>query len=100
LAGFSPQASAENAALKKFLVERLYNDPAIVGDREQSVDALRELFQFYLDHPEAMPRSYTELTQATPRYRVVCDYIAGMTDHYLLRQHAYQFGRDSSRQAL
>jgi dGTPase len=100
LAGFSPQASAENAALKKFLVERLYNDPAIVGDREQSVEALGELFQFYLDHPEAMPRSYTELTLASPRYRVVCDYIAGMTDHYLLRQHAFQFGRDSSRQAL
>ena len=100
LAGFSPQASAENAALKKFLVERLYNDPAIVGDRELSVEALGELFQFYLDHPEAMPRSYTELTLASPRYRVVCDYIAGMTDHYLLRQHAYQFGRDSSRQAL
>jgi dGTPase len=100
LAGFSPKAAAENATLKKFLVERLYNDPAIVGDREQSVEALGELFQFYLDHPEAMPRSYTELTQASPRYRVVSDYIAGMTDHYLLRQHAYQFGRDSSRQAL
>ncbi len=100
LAGFSPRASVENAALKKFLVARLYNDPAIIGDREQSVEALGELFQFYLDHPEAMPRSYTELTQETPRYRVVCDLIAGITANYQQRQHAGQFGRDSSRQAL
>ncbi len=43
--------------------------------------------------PNAMPRSYTELTLAqSPLPELLCDYIAGMTDHYLLRQHAYQFG--------
>jgi dGTPase len=99
LAGFSPQVAAENAALKKFLLERLYNDPAIVIDRERSVEALGELFQFYLDHPETMPKSYTELNQLSPRHRVVCDYIAGMTDHYLLRQHADKHGAGSSRTA-
>ena len=93
LAGFSPQVAAENAALKKFLLERLYDHPAIVMDRERSVEALGQLFEFYLDHPEAMPRSYAELAQRSPRYRVVCDYIAGMTDHYLLRQHADLSGK-------
>jgi dGTPase len=68
-------------------------------DRERSVEALGQLFQFYLDHPEAMPRSYQELAQINPRYRVVCDYIAGMTDHFLLRQHADQLGANSSRLA-
>jgi dGTPase len=97
LAGFSAQVAAENASLKKFLLERLYNDPAIVVDRERSVEALGELFQFYFDHPGAMPRSYAELATVSPRYRVVCDYIAGMTDHFLLRQHADQLGADSSR---
>ena len=97
IAGFSPQVAAENAALKKFLLERLYNNPAIVTDRERSVEALGELFKFYLDHPEAMPKSYAELAQHSPRYRVVCDYIAGMTDHFLLRQHADKLGENSPR---
>ena len=88
LAGFSAHVAAENAALKKFLLARLYNNPAIVGDRERSVEALGQLFDFYLEHPEAMPKAYAELAQRSPRYRVVCDYIAGMTDHFLLRQHA------------
>jgi dGTPase len=87
LAGFSPQVAAENAALKKFLLERLYNHPGIVMDRERSVEALGQLFEFYLGQPEAMPKSYAELAQHGPRHRVVCDYIAGMTDHFLLRQH-------------
>ncbi|HUJ81582.1 MAG TPA: hypothetical protein VLW83_06840, partial [Candidatus Acidoferrales bacterium] len=52
--------------------------------------ALDELFQFYLDHPEKMPESYGEQAKEEPLYRVVCDYIAGMTDQYLLRQHAEQ----------
>jgi dGTPase len=90
LAGFSPQVAGENAALKKFLLEHLYNDPAIVMDRERSVEALGQLFKFYLDRPEAMPASYTELARLNPPHRVVCDYIAGMTDHYLLRQYADQ----------
>src|SRR6202158_5337053 len=42
LAGFSPQVAAENSALKKFLLERLYNQAAIVTDRERSVEALAQ----------------------------------------------------------
>jgi dGTPase len=87
LAGFSAQVAAENAALKKFLLERLYNHPAIVMDRSRSVEALGQLFEFYLGQPEAMPKSYAELARHGSRHRVVCDYIAGMTDHFLLRQH-------------
>jgi dGTPase len=86
----------QNAALKKFLLERLYNQAAIVTDRERSVEALGQLFEFYLDHPEAMPKSYSEQAQHGPRHRVVCDYIAGMTDHFLLRQHQYLLGESSA----
>jgi dGTPase len=96
LAGFSPQVARQNAALKKFLLERLYNQAAIVMDRERSVEALGQLFEFYLDHPEAMPKSYSEQAQRAPRHRVVCDYIAGMTDHFLLRQHQYLLGANSA----
>jgi dGTPase len=96
LAGFSPQVARENVALKKFLHEQLYNHPAIVMDRERSVEALGQLFEFYVDHPEAMPKSYTELAQHGPSHRVVCDYIAGMTDNFLLRQHQYLLGSNSA----
>jgi dGTPase len=99
LAGFDAPMAAENAALKKFLLARLYNHPAIVSDRERSVEALAQLFDFYMDHPEAMPKAYAELAQRGPKYRVVCDYIAGMTDHFLLRQHAELLGTGSVRLA-
>jgi dGTPase len=99
LAGFNASTAAENAALKKFLLARLYSHPTIVSDRERSVEALTQLFDFYVEHPAAMPKSYAELAQRAPKYRVVCDYIAGMTDHFLLRQHAELLGTGSARSA-
>ncbi|HEV7968899.1 MAG TPA: deoxyguanosinetriphosphate triphosphohydrolase [Candidatus Acidoferrales bacterium] len=95
LAGFSQPTAFENAALKKLLHTHLYNNPAIVSDRERSVEALAQLFDFYVQHPDAMPKAHAELAQRSPSYRVVCDYIAGMTDHYLLRQHAELLGTSS-----
>jgi dGTPase len=88
LAGFSTGVAGENASLKRFLLAHLYSHPAIVVDRERSVEALGELFHLYMANPEALPKAYAVLAQAGSRHRVVCDYIAGMTDHYLLRQHA------------
>jgi dGTPase len=99
LAGFDSALAAENAGLKKFLLARLYNSPAITADRERSVEALAELFDYYMARPEAMPRFYAGLAREAPRHRVVCDYIAGMTDHFLLRQHAELLGDDSVRSA-
>ncbi len=97
LAGFSGSMAAENAALKKFLLAHLYYHHAIVSDRERSVDALAHLFDFYVENPGAMSKAYAELAQCAPKHRVVCDYIAGMTDHYLLRQHAELLGKMSTR---
>ena len=93
LASFSGTVSAENLRLKKFLRARLYENPAIVEDRERSVVALDELFLFYVAQPEKMPRAYTEHARVEPVHRVVCDYIAGMTDNYLLQQHSEQIAR-------
>jgi dGTPase len=87
LAGFSSRVSELNGEVKRFLYRRLYDHPAIVEDRDRSVDALEQLFRYYLAHPEAMPNYYSELAMREPRHRVVCDYIAGMTDNFLLRQH-------------
>jgi dGTPase len=87
LAGLSPQGAELNVALKKFLYRRLYDNPAIVEERDRSVDALEFLFRHYLAHPDALPPQYERQTQSEPAHRVICDYIAGMTDDFLLRQY-------------
>jgi len=86
LAGFSGATAKLNGDLKRFLFAQLYSQPTIVEDRDRSVAALDALFSFYLEHPERMPPQHAELALRQPRHRVVCDYIAGMTDHFLLRQ--------------
>jgi len=96
LAGFGAEMRQANAELKRFLYTRLYDHPAIVEDRERSVACLEELFRYYLERPEKMPPYYYEQTQTAPRHVVVCDYIAGMTDHFLLRQHHELLGGLSS----
>lgn len=96
LAGFSPPVAEINSALKKFLYRRLYDHPTIVEERDRSVDALERLFRYYLAHPESMPQYYSELALREPPHRVVCDYIAGMTDHFLLRQHDQLLGLPAS----
>jgi dGTPase len=86
LVAFSSDVARDNAGLKQFLNARVYSHPIISEERDRSVAALDALFRFFLDHPDRMPRHYAELAQREPRHRVVCDYIAGMTDHFLLRQ--------------
>ena len=86
LASFSPETARKNAELKRFLHARLYSNPAIAEDRDRSVASLDALFLFFMEHPDRMPKQYAESAQIEARHRVVCDYIAGMTDHFLLRQ--------------
>ena len=92
LAGFSQRAAEQNAALKRFLFAHIYNHPAITEDRDRSVKCLEELFAYYLAKPGSMPASYEEFAQTEARHVIVCDYIAGMTDQFLLRQHREHFG--------
>jgi dGTPase len=86
LASFSPAMAKLNGDLKRFLFARLYSQPTIVEDRDRSVAALDALFSFFVDDPRRMPFQYSELALHQPPHRVICDYIAGMTDHFLLRQ--------------
>lgn len=92
LAGFSGEMGARNAELKKFLQTHIYRHPAILDDRLRSVRCLEELFAYYLLTPDAMPPFHAQLARKEPRHVVVCDYIAGMTDQFLLRQHQERFG--------
>jgi len=92
IAGFSETLRRRNAELKRFLFANIYDRPVITEDRDRSVRCLEELFGYYLDSPGSMPASHEELTHLDPRHVVVCDYIAGMTDQFLLRQYRQHFG--------
>ena len=96
LAGFSDAAAARNRELKRFLFTNIYNHPAIAEDRDHSVKYLEELFIYYAGRPGSMPSFYEELAQTEARHVVVCDYIAGMTDQFLLRQHHERFSSSLS----
>jgi dGTPase len=100
LAGFSTELAQGNGTLKRFLHARLYSQPAIAEDRDRSVAALDALFRFFLEHPDRMPENYAALAKLEPAHRVVCDYIAGMTDHFLLRQCHELLGAPVGRASL
>lgn len=92
LASMSPAIAAGNSQLKRFLLANIYSNPVITEDRDRSVAYLEKLFNFYLQTPDSMPPDHEQAAAATPRYLVVCDYIAGMTDQFLLKQCRDYFG--------
>ncbi len=96
LVAFSPAVAAQNAQLQQFLYHHLYANPKLTPEREQAVKKLEELFQFYMAQPERLPRTHFEKAGEQPLHRVVCDYIAGMTDTYVFRQHRELFSSNPS----
>ncbi len=92
LARFSTGAAKAATSLKHFLNARLYLNAAIAEERDRSVAALDALFTLFLRYPERMPPNYVEQAKREPLHRVVCDYLAGMTDQFLLRQHTALLG--------
>jgi len=87
LAAFTPEAFETSRELKRFLHAKVYSAPALTDGRSGSIAMVHELFQFFLNHPERLPQPYREQTTAQPAYRVVCDYIAGMTDVFFRRTY-------------
>ena len=92
LVAASPRLARENKGLKKFLHRRLYSHREVRAEREKIIKALEGLFEYFLDHPRSLPASTFARTEREPIHRVVCDYIAGMTDHYLQERYAKYLG--------
>jgi dGTPase len=86
------QAAATDVQLKSFLRRHLYYSDVLVAERQVASAQVARLFQHYVEKPSDMPENYTWQTESTPVYRVVCDYIAGMTDRYFLRTYTRLFG--------
>jgi dGTPase len=91
LASFTPASEATNRELKQFLHHEVYYSELMMEERRRSSRMLAELFEFYVANPENLPSSYVESLDASPVHRVVCDYIAGMTDGFFLRQYQQAF---------
>ena len=83
LAGFSAPVEAERRQAKNFLYESLYNCKPLEPEKRTAEKVITEVFMHLMTHPEALPRAYQERTASEKLARVVCDYIAGMTDHYI-----------------
>jgi dGTPase len=87
IAQLTPDAAKTSREIKALLAERVYSHAELVETRAAAVEKMRELFGFLLEHPDRISPGYRERLDAEPVHRVVCDYIAGMTDAYLLRLH-------------
>jgi dGTPase len=87
IAAFSPATDAERQANKNFLYEHLYFSPSLAEEKDEAERVVSELFAFWIENPSALPHNYQEKSKTESLPRVVCDYIAGMTDHFILEQY-------------
>ncbi len=87
LVGFSPGVAEEQRQMRDFLFQNLYYSSELQPEKEQAEQVISDLFKFFLKSPDELPGSYQEKMRHEPLYRIVCDYIAGMTDSYITEQH-------------
>jgi len=92
-AAFSPEIEGHRNQLRQFLYERLYCSPDLQPEKDAAERTVRELFDYWTGRPQALPASYRDKTRHEPLPRVVCDYIAGMTDNFIQERHAALCGR-------
>jgi dGTPase len=85
LAAFAPETAATSRALKGFLYRTVYVSAALTQDRGRSMSMVADLFQFFYRYPDRLPKPYDEQARGEPAHRVICDYIAGMTDAFFRR---------------
>lgn len=79
----SPGMEEAMQRLRSFMFQNVYRNPKAKGEESKAKHMLQELYRYYQKRPEKMPEEYIELLERGERMeRVVCDYIAGMTDQY------------------
>jgi dGTPase len=94
LVGFSPRVAEDLARLRAFLHERMYRHWRVNRSRSQARRMLGEMFELFLKEPEVLPAEWYLRVRAedeTAGARVICDYIAGMTDRFAIEEHRKLF---------
>lgn len=89
IATFSPEVESERLQEKQYLYETLYTCPELTLEHEKAEQVVTELFNFWIAAPEELPDQYIEEIPTEGLPRVIADYIAGMTDTYILQQYAH-----------
>ncbi len=94
---FSPEMKAQLAGLRAFLHENVYRHYTVNRARSHAKRVVRALFDVFFSEPETLPPQWRAGAGAgeAARARAVCDYIAGMTDRYALREHERLFTGDA-----
>lgn len=77
--------------LKRFLYENLYRHPRVMRMQVKAERVITALFEVYVAEPAQLPREVQRKLNDRSLHRVVCDYIAGMTDRYALQEYAKLF---------
>ncbi|MBO0734528.1 MAG: deoxyguanosinetriphosphate triphosphohydrolase, partial [Methylocapsa sp.] len=97
LIGFSRRAEAADNSIRNFLQKNVYRHPRLTRIRQDAGAIVRNLFARFLEAPGLMPPEWAEAAKKArareaARARIVCDYIAGMTDRYACAEHRRLFG--------
>jgi len=95
LAGFSDAMLGEVQALKRFLYERMYRHPRVIGSMAKAKEVVTGLFEALVADPKSLPPDWmAQCGQGgdSATRRVVRDYIAGMTDNYVLTEYSRILG--------
>ena len=84
----SPDVYESMMDLRSLMFRNVYENPVAKKEEERAMKMLTELYEYYTDHPEAMPEEYRELAKCrgVPKEQAVCDYISGMTDQYSMKK--------------
>ena len=88
----SPAIDRAMKDLRKFMFENVYLNPKAKGEEDKAVHMIEQLFEYYVRHPEKLPKQFRDALEKTDntREQIVCDYIAGMTDSYAVKKfHDY-----------
>ena len=81
----SKEVESAMKGLRGFMFKNVYTNPVAKGEETRAMELLERLFYYYMEHVEKMPTQYLNmLQQGEKKERVVCDYIAGMTDQYAI----------------
>ena len=86
-----PHVHDATMRLRKFLFENVYTNYVAKSQEDKSRALLIRLFEYYVDHPDAMPSLYRSNVERDGVERCVCDFLSGMTDRYAIETYNQLF---------
>lgn len=89
---YSDRRRKMNLELRDYLYTNLYYNPVVHNPNLRAVRLMEHMFKFYLQHPDEMGEGARKRIRKFGMHRAVCDYLAGMTDRYLVIEYNRLFG--------